>query len=392
MVTFDLGQALRAAFGADPGSVPDVVVRIAAGFGATDVVAYLVDFAQESLEALPTGTSGAELPPSEDVTATMAGRAFMNAAPEIVDRDGAQRVWVPIIEGSDRTGVLAVTVPEATGEIVRLCEELGLFAGYLIATHTRSTDLYQRHRKRRSLSVAASMQWDLLPPLVLKTSRLSVAGLLEPAYEVGGDCFDYAINDDVFDLAVFDPVGHGMRSALIAAMCVGSYRHGRRDNCGLEQIHETLDEAVTREFTDTTFATGQLARVELDTGALSWTNAGHPLPMLVRGGQVIKELSCAPTPPWGMGGLSSGKVTVATEALEPGDSVLFYTDGVVEAHLPGTEQFGSDRLADLVGQQAGSEAAPEEVLRRIVRAVLEHQDDQLADDATIVIFSWHGSP
>jgi serine phosphatase RsbU (regulator of sigma subunit) len=180
-----------------------------------------------------------------------------------------------------------------------------------------------------------------------------------------------------------------MRSALIAAMCVGVYRHDRRANRGIEQIHESLDDAVSREFGDL-FATGQLATVALDSGVLSWTNAGHPLPMLVRGGQVIKELSCAPTPPWGMGGLEAGKVSVATEALEPGDSVLFYTDGVVEAHLPGAEQFGFDRLADLVGQQAGNRAEPEEVLRRIVRAVLEHQDDRLADDATIVIFNWDG--
>jgi serine phosphatase RsbU (regulator of sigma subunit) len=96
--------------------------------------------------------------------------------------------------------------------------------------------------------------------------------------------------------------------------------------------------------------------------------------------------------PWGLGWLDEPSVppTVATEALEPGDSVLFYTDGVVEGHLPGEEQFGVERLADLVGQHAADELEPEEILRRLVRAVLDHQSNQLSDDATMVIFQWNG--
>jgi serine phosphatase RsbU (regulator of sigma subunit) len=236
------------------------------------------------------------------------------------------------------------------------------------------------------------MQWDLLPPLVLKTDRMIVAGLLEPAYEVGGDCFDYALNDTVFNIAVFDPVGHGVDSALIAALCVGSYRHDRRESSRLEQMHANIDGAIAAEFPHLAFATGQLARVDLDSGEMTWTNAGHPLPMLVRGGQVIKQLDGTPTLPWGLGALAKppGTATVATEALEPGDSVLFYTDGVIEAHLPGGDQFGTERLADLIGQHASDQLEPEEILRRLVRAVLEHQDGNLADDATLVLFQWNG--
>jgi serine phosphatase RsbU (regulator of sigma subunit) len=287
--------------------------------------------------------------------------------------------------------VLALTVQEASEEVVGMCEELGLFAGYLIATQARSTDLYNLHRRRRALTLPASMQWDLLPPLVLKTDRVIVAGLLEPAYEVGGDCFDYAFNDTEFDLAVFDPVGHGVDSALIAALCVGSYRHDRRESSRLEQMHAHLDTVVAAEFPELAFATGQLARVDLDTGVMSWTNAGHPRPLLIRGGQVIKHLDCRPTLPWGLGSLDRPNfATVATEALEPGDSVLFYTDGVIEAHHPGQEQFGVDRLADLVGQHAFEQLEPEEIIRRLVRAVLEHQQDVLQDDATLVLFQWNG--
>jgi serine phosphatase RsbU (regulator of sigma subunit) len=388
----NLGHALRAAQGADPASVPDVVLRLASDVGATDVVAYLVDFSQTTLEPLPGRRTHAEVPHTEDVATTMAGRAFIDQSPSIAERSDGVRVWVPIVEGSDRTGVLAVTVREATDDVVTACEELGLLAGYLIATQARSTDLYNLHRRRRALSLPASMQWDLLPPLVLKTDRMVVAGLLEPAYDVGGDCFDYALNNTVFDLALFDPVGHGLRSALIAALCVGCYRHDRRESDGLEQMHAHLDITIADVFPHLAFATGQLARVDLDTGTMTWTNAGHPLPMLIRGGQVVKHLDCPPTLPWGLGELANPtkSTTMAIEPLEPGDSVLFYTDGVVEAHLPGQDQFGVERLTDLVGQHASDELEPEAIISRLVHAVLEHQDDRLADDATLVLFQWNG--
>lgn len=385
-----LGDALRTSQLADPASVPDVVLRAATDIGATDVVVYLVDFAQTTLEPLPDRTTHAELPTSEEVASTLAGRAFIDQIPMIADRDEGVRVFVPIVEGSDRTGVLALTLPRATDGLIARCEELGLFAGYLIATHARSTDVYNLHRRRRSLSVAASMQWDLLPPLVLKTDRLSVAGLVEPAYDVGGDCFDYALNGNVLELGVFDPLGHGIQSALVAALCVGAYRHDRREGHGLEQMHARLDEAMRSEFPQA-FATGQLARIDVATGAMTWTCAGHPPPLLLRNGQVIEELGCETTPPFGLGHLIETPLTVATVALEPGDFVLFYTDGVTEAHVPGGEQFGVERLADLAGRHASELVEPEELVRLLVRAVLEHQDDLLSDDATMVLFQWTGA-
>lgn len=393
MPRLNLGVALRAAEDADPASVPDVVLRVAGQLGASEVVVYLVDFAQKTLEPLPARGQHAEVPQSEEVATTMAGRAFTDRCPVTAERSNGVRIWVPVVEGSDRTGVLAVTVPEATDEVVESCEELGLFIGYLIATQARATDLYNMHRRRRSLSLPASMQWDLLPPLVLRSARMSVAGLIEPAYEVGGDCFDYALNDSFLELGVFDPMGHGLFSALVAALCVGSYRHDRRESHALERMHARLDALMAEELRDQGFATGQLARIDLESGEMAWTNAGHPLPMLIRGGRVIAQLDCPPTLPWGLGSLfgSASDATVATEALEPGDGVLFFTDGVVEAHTPGAEQFGVERLADLVSRHASDQLAPEEIVRLLVRAVLEHQNGQLADDATLVLFKWNGA-
>jgi len=386
----DLGVALRAARNA-PESVPEIMVRLGGLMGALDVVVYLVDFAQTVLEPMAGGGAHADLPQQEPVVGSMAGRAFVDGGAVLTERSDGARVWVPIMEGSDRSGVLAVSVPAADDAVVAACEELGLLAGYLIATQARTTDTYNLHRRRRSLSLAASMQWDLLPPLVLTTPRLSVAGILEPAYEVGGDCFDYALNGNVFNVGIFDALGHGVESALIAALAVGSYRHDRREGRTIEHSHRNIDDAIDGNLSDHAFATGQLAQISLDTGLMTWTNAGHPLPLLVRGGQVIRELDCPPTPPWGLGStFSVGSLpTIATEPLEPGDSVLFYTDGVIEAHLAGEEDFGIERLTDLAGRHASDHLEPEEIIRQIVGSVLEHQAN-LADDATLVLVRWHG--
>src|SRR4051812_7422855 len=104
----DFAAALRSAQTMDPSAVVDVVITAAHDIGASDVLAYLVDFEQRFLEPLPDRSAHADLPATEEVTSTMAGRAFLTREPVVVDRPDGVRVWVPIIEGSDRTGVLAL--------------------------------------------------------------------------------------------------------------------------------------------------------------------------------------------------------------------------------------------------------------------------------------------
>lgn len=383
----DYAGALRSAQTVDPAAAVDLVASAAHALGATDVRAYLVDFEQRYLEPLPDRSTHAELGQTEEVTSTMAGRAFLTRAPVVVERHDGVRVWVPIIEGSDRTGVLALTLPALDpGVLADVCD-LGILAGYLIAAHARCTDVYQLHRRRKAMSLAASMQWDLLPPVVLRSSRCTVAARLEPAYEVGGDCFDYALNGSVLDVGLIDAMGHGVASATIASLAVGAYRHDRREGRSLQTMHATMDSTLEGQLGGAAFATGQLAQLHLDTGAFTWVNAGHPCPLLVRNGQVIKQLDGPPSLPWGLGSVVT---EVHDEALEPGDGVLFFTDGVVEAESTAGDEFGIDRLADVVGQCASESLPAEEVVRKIVEVVLEHQHSDLRDDATVVLVEWKG--
>jgi serine phosphatase RsbU (regulator of sigma subunit) len=381
------GGLVRALRKADPSDVPDMMASAAAELGGSDVAVYLVDFEHTILEPLPDRSPHEEVTHAEEVSTTIAGRAFLHRRAVTAARPDGVRVWVPIVEGSDPTGVLAMTIPEANEASLAICEDLGVLAGYLIATQARVTDLYNLHRRRKSMSLPASMQWDLLPPLSLSSRQVSAAGMLEPAYEVGGDCFDYALNGSYLELALMDSMGHGLRSSMVASLAIGCYRHDRREGRALEHIHRDLDATIAGECEGEAFVTGQIGRLDLNTGVLSWINAGHPLPLLIRHGRVVGTLAAPPALPWGLG---PSEADLSTSSLEPGDSVLFYTDGVIEARGTHGEDFGPERLADVVGNNASDQLSVSLVVRLIVGAVRDHHRGHLQDDATVLMVHWPG--
>jgi hypothetical protein len=390
---YDVSPALAGLRHTSPQHVVRTVGEAAAPL-ARDVVLYLIDFEQEILQPLVDGSS-LEVPVEESVGATLAGRAFQTGEAVTADRDGAVRVWVPVYEHSVRTGVLAVTVDDPAPDVLDHCAHLGMLAGLLVASAARYTDLVHVRKRGRSMSLAASMQWDLLPPLTLRTEQVVVAGMLEPAYEVAGDGFDHSINGDRVDVALFDGMGHGIGSTLLTTLAMGAYRHQRRERRDLATTHATIDDAIALQFGADAFVTGLLVRLDTTTGGLELTNAGHPSPLLLRDRRVVGELATVATVPFGVGGGAYGGVEgegdhLVRTTLQPGDTVVLYTDGVVEARRPDGEEFGVDRLADLLEREASSERAPEEVLRRLVRAVLEHQGGPLRDDATVVLLRWAG--
>jgi serine phosphatase RsbU (regulator of sigma subunit) len=389
MPELNLTRILRSNLVAQPDAGPATIESLGGDIGASDVVVYLVDFGQEFLEPLGNYSAHNELPKSEKVASTMAGRAFLTQQVVTAERPEGIRMWAPICEGSDRTGVLALTLPADDTATVSAGADLGIIAGYLIAINARVSDVFNLHRRRQAMTLAASMQWDLLPPIVFRSPPVTLAGLLEPAYEVGGDCFDYAINWPVLDIAVMDSMGHGLNSAILAGLAVGCYRHDRRHGRTMEAMHRELDETIKSHYAGAAFVTGQLAQLNVETGRMRWTNAGHPLPLHIRGGQVIGDFALRPTVPWGLGIRDDGPV-VAEESLEPGDGVLFYTDGAIEGRASTGGGLGLERLVDLVGQTASDQLPAEEIVRQVGRAILEHHKSRLDDDATLLLVQWEG--
>jgi len=320
----------------------------------------------------------------------MAGRAFVSGEPVATQREDGWHVWVPVTERVNRLGVLSMTLPAWNEDIESFCTELGFAAAHLVVTSADYTDLPHLMRRRQDMDLAAEMQWSLLPPLSFASASTTVAGLLEPAYEVGGDCFDYAFNSGILDLAVFDAVGHGLASAVLASLLMGGYRHGRRNAQDLPQLVKSIDTAVRDCSGRAPFATGLLARLDVRTGHLTWVTCGHPQPLIVRRGSTLADVEVVPALPLGLGHLADVVPGVIEVDLEPGDGVLLYTDGVIEARSTNGDPFGEDRLRDLLAREHLSGGPPQEIVRRLVRCALEHTGAGLRDDASMLYLRWDG--
>jgi serine phosphatase RsbU (regulator of sigma subunit) len=237
------------------------------------------------------------------------------------------------------------------------------------------------------MQLPAEMQWQLMPPLTFGTSQVVVSGTIEPAYEVGGDCFDYAVNGTTAHVAVIDAMGHGLGATLLATVAVGALRNARRTGLDLVDTVRSMDKWLTAQFGIETFVTAVVAELDITTGQYRWINAGHPAALLLRNGQVVKELDEGINPPLG---LHDEVPTIMEERLEPGDRIVLYTDGVTEARDGMRNLFGVDRLVDFVTRAAADELPAPETLRRLNRAILEHQEGNLQDDATTLLVEWKG--
>jgi serine phosphatase RsbU (regulator of sigma subunit) len=247
-------------------------------------------------------------------------------------------------------------------------------------------DVFEQVRRSQDMTLGSELLFSMLPPTTFATEGLVICGMVEPAYANGGDAFDYEINDGCAHIAVLDGMGHGLEAAGGTILAVAAYRHCRRRRLGLAETCAAMDAAVHAQFDATRFVTAVLAELDLTSGRLSWLSAGHPPPVLVRHGRVLKSLNVDPGTPLGLL-FRTGPLTVATEDLEPGDSVLFYTDGVTEARQDDGELFGLDGLAGFLQREASAQVSTPETLRRLRRAIISHHG-ALADDATALLVDW----
>lgn len=368
------------------------VAAALADAGGNHLVIFVVDYEQVTLQPVALATELLdEEPEGVTISGTMAGRAFQRQEVVSAETQGGWRVWAPLVERAERVGVLELGFAEVDDEILRLCEDLGRLVGHLLHTAGRYTDLVDLRRRRRDMSLAAEMQWDmLLPPLAFRSPEVGLAGLLEPAYEVAGDGFDYSLDGETLSFLMLDAMGHGLGATLASTLALAASRHARRMGAGLAEIARRVDEALAGEFGGDIFVTGHVGALDTATGRFCWVNAGHPAPLLARRSKVVAEIGCQPCFPLGLG---IHEPEIGECQLEPGDALVFYSDGVIEARpaIDRRDQFGVERLTDLLERNLGMGLVASEVLRRTVAAVVEHRADKLEDDATLVMLEWRPS-
>ncbi|MEW2296040.1 PP2C family protein-serine/threonine phosphatase [Streptomyces sp. NPDC006743] len=380
-----LGAVLDRAHELPPHHIGPLVADVVERLGGRSPQVLLQDYGQLLLVPLPgQGLTGGDPQLIDD---SAAGRCFLDALPvEMPENDGV-RVHLPLLDGGDQVGVLAVTLDRVDDDGRRILLRLsGLVADLLVTKHGYS-DLFFRTRRGEPMSVAAEIQWSLLPPLAMIMPRVALAGVLEPAYDVAGDSFDYALNGDVLHLAVIDAMGHGLDAATMATVAIGAYRHARRLGIGLTEIYAFMDDAVAKQFGTEHFVTAQMMRLDTETGHLQWVNAGHPAPLLVRDHRVTGRLVAPTTLPVGLGGAEPESSELE---LERGDRVLCFTDGLIEEHTAGEKQFGEEQLIDWVNGLERTGRGVRAVARALSHTLMRARGGRTTDDATLLLLEWRG--
>jgi serine phosphatase RsbU (regulator of sigma subunit) len=276
-------------------------------FEMLELTVYVADFEQRHLLPIPGSADTVAL----DMDGSVGGRAYCRARQLDEPVHNGVRVWSVVVDGASRLGVFSVVFSELDDERRSLANSLAGVIAALLVTRGQCTDAYTKLRRSQELTLAAEMQWDLLPPLSLDSGRVSVAGLIQPAYEVGGDSFDYALNGDTLEFGVFDAMGHGLGSSQLAHLAVTSYRHSRRSRLDLDDTYE---------------------------------------------------------------------------AMAPGDRLCCITDGVIDAHRPGGEDFGEERVRSFLAE-AGPERDTMETVRQLTHRVRDHHGD-LSDDCTVFLVEY----
>ncbi|MDX3234160.1 PP2C family protein-serine/threonine phosphatase [Streptomyces sp. ME03-5709C] len=371
----------------EPGQLSRVVQRHYADLGLDRTTIYVADLQQNVLVAL--ADEGAGQPQRLPIDASPAGSAYRSESLRI--QPGEQDtvvLFVPIIDGVERLGVLRVETGTLNAATVRRCQSVAALVAMALATKGAYSDLLARTQRAAPMGVAAEMVWAFLPPRTIGTELFTSSAVVEPAYEVGGDAFDHSVVDGVLHTVVVDAMGHDLAAGLTSSVVLAVCRNARRAGADLAETVDTVEEHHQRLFPER-YTTGVFLSLRTSTGHLRWINCGHPPPYLLRGNALVPgAFHREPGLPLGTGFGAAGERPVHEVRLEPGDRVLLYTDGVTEARLTGNA-FGEERFIDYVNRAAAAAEPAPEVLRRLVHAILDSQDGRLSDDATILLFEWH---
>ncbi|MGW7461875.1 PP2C family protein-serine/threonine phosphatase [Streptomyces sp. NPDC054797] len=375
--------------------LPSKVAEHAAEVGFTEVLIYLADL-QGDVMRLLSGEDGDtdQAAVGEEtelkIEGTMAGRAFQYGqilAGADTDEDGGCW-WVPLVDGTERLGVLRITTAAADLRAVEDMKLLSALIALLVDSKRRSSDTHARLTRTQPLNIAAEMQWHLMPPPTYADGRVVISAAMEPAYKISGDAYDYAIAGPVVHLSLFDAMGHDTAAGLTANLATGTCRNSRRHGAGLVETSERIEEVLLEQYGRDRYITGILADLDTRTGVLTWVNRGHHPPVVIRGGRWSTLLDCPPAHPMGTDlGL---RVSLCRHQLEPGDRLVLYTDGITEARRTGNEEFGLPRFTDFLIRHHADGLPVPETLRRLIHAVLEHHDGHLQDDATVLFCEWLG--
>ncbi|MFQ5662949.1 MAG: SpoIIE family protein phosphatase [Terriglobia bacterium] len=245
---------------------------------------------------------------------------------------------------------------------------------------------HQRRRLEHEVAIAREIQQTLLPRSFQHFPHLQVTGINHPCLAVGGDYFDLIqLSPDRTAFVIADVCGKGLGAALLTAMLQGTF------------FAMTLGQEPASVFTHVNHFICARSKMEryatlffgiLDSGGrLEFINAGHPPPLRVHAGRVEPVFPAESLP---LGLMPEAEFATASATLDPGDTLVLFTDGINEAVDPQDEEFGLERLRAVVARHAT--AGVEELQAAILNAVGEYtRGAPQADDLTLLILHYRGA-
>jgi len=298
-----------------------------------------------------------------------------------------------------------VTTRLATGDLeaiipgVQRGDEIGELA-YAFQNMTRSLQIYIRNltettaakeKIENELRIAHDIQISILPklfPPFPDKKELDIYAILQPAREVGGDFYDfYFIDDRHLCFTIGDVSGKGVPASLLMAVTTTLLKAKAVPGATPELIFNKVNNDLCAEEQNNMFVTAFLGILDIVTGELAYSNAGHNLPYLRLSDGSIRQLEKEKTIVLGI--LKNFTFRPQSICLQPGEAIFLYTDGITEAMNPSFELFNEKRLEEILHQH--SDRSSQELTLKLVEAVHEYaQGAPQSDDITFVALRWNG--
>ncbi|MGW2066232.1 PP2C family protein-serine/threonine phosphatase [Streptomyces sp. NPDC001937] len=355
-------------------------------YGALRVQLLLADYAMTVLKPVqPADGPGDPL----SMHNSPEGRAFGSQEPreQPLRHDDALDHHIPVTVRGERLGILTVRLP-AESSTPGTVDELTLVAdllGHEILVAERDTDLYQRARRVSRLTLAAEMQWQLLPARACTAAEYAIGAQLEPAYAIHGDNFDWSADAGELTVAVTNGMGEGIQASLLTNLTVNALRNARRAGIGIADQASLADQAIYGLHRGSAHVSTLLLHFDLATGRVGAVDAGSPQLWRLRG-RTVARIGLEAELPLGM--FEESHYSVQEFQVVPGDRLLLVSDGVYEAVSPLGEAYGERALARAILATRLLPAAT--VPRAVLRELAEYRGSETLDDALVMCIDWFG--
>ncbi len=313
--------------------------------------------------------------------------ADVSKDPDYIDIRGTTRseIVIPLMVNGVVVAVLNLESDRVRAYRNRHLKQLQTFgaqAAVAIDNASCYTEAQEKRVLEQELEIAGKIQQALLPHSPPDISGLDVAAFMKPIESLGGDLYDLVqVGDRELGIAIGDISGHGPPPAILMASLYASYRSLTRRGFGIREMMGQLNNLIQENFGIHRYATFFYGVVAPDENRLTYCNAGHFPPLILRVGAAPRFLEDGGIV---LGFMDDARYEEQTVPLESGDIMVLYTDGIIEATGRDGEMFGEDRLAEICATMIRRSAR--EVLDGIVKAVTSHSAGSIQqDDISLVV-------